>query len=71
MPVYEYGCPEGHEKFEKLSPMSVGSAKVDCPECGTPSARVISMFSAKVAAGSDTFSAPSGASCACGGGCGC
>jgi hypothetical protein len=29
------------------------------------------MFSAKVAAGSDTFSAPSGASCACGGGCGC
>jgi putative FmdB family regulatory protein len=66
MPIYEYTCPVGHDKFEKLSPMSVGTKAVDCPECGTPSARVISMFSAKVAAGSDTFSAPSVGNCACG-----
>ena len=71
MPIYEYACPEGHEKFEKLRPMSSGTAVVDCPECGTPSARVISMFSAKIAAGLDTVSAPMGGGCACGGGCSC
>ena len=71
MPIYEYVCPEGHEKFEKLRPMSAGVSAVDCPECGTPSARVISMFSAKVAAGSDTYSAPIGGGCACGGACSC
>ncbi len=71
MPIYEYVCPEGHEKFEQLKPMSAGTAAVGCPECGTPSARVISMFSAKVAAGSDTFSAPMSGGCACGGACSC
>lgn len=71
MPVYEYVCPEGHDRFEKLSPMSKGEA-ASCPVCGESSPRVISMFSARVAvgAGVGAGSAPmagGGASCACGG----
>ena len=61
MPIYEYVCPEGHDRFEKLSPMSKGEA-ASCPVCGEVSPRVISMFSARVAvgAGVGASSAPHG-----------
>jgi putative FmdB family regulatory protein len=73
MPIYEYVCPEGHDRFEKLSPMSKGEA-ANCPVCGEVSPRVISVFSARVAVGAGVGpgSAPvagGGASCACGSGC--
>jgi putative FmdB family regulatory protein len=69
MPIYEYVCPEGHDRFEKLSPMTKGAAAT-CPVCGESSPRVISMFSARVPVGAGSAQqAESGASCACSGGC--
>lgn len=75
MPIYEYVCHGGHDRFEKLQPMSEGKS-ANCPACGETAPRVISMFSARVAvgAGVGAGSAPiagGGSSCACGGGCGC
>jgi len=73
MPVYEYVCPDGHQRFEKLSPMSKGET-ASCPACGEPSPRVISLFSARVAVGvgAESSSAPiAGAGACCGGACGC
>jgi putative FmdB family regulatory protein len=73
MPIYEYACPEGHDRFEKLSPMAKGEA-ASCPICGKSSPRVVSMFSARVAVGAGVGAdlAPTGgngASCSCSGDC--
>ena len=75
MPLYEYVCPAGHERFEKLAPMSKGEV-ASCPVCSETSPRVISMFSARVAVGagagaSSATISGAGGSCACAGGCGC
>ncbi len=42
MPIYEYYCPTCGNKFEKLQSMNSGDA--DCPACGQPSRRAISVF---------------------------
>jgi len=40
MPTYEYRCPNGHhfELFQKMSE----EPGADCPECGSPSERLLS-----------------------------
>lgn len=40
MPVYEYLC-ESHGPFEALRPMAAFSEPCDCPDCGSPSPRVL------------------------------
>lgn len=42
MPLYEFYCPECQKKFEKLCRSLVD--KYDCPACGEPSRRVLSLF---------------------------
>ena len=74
MPIYEYVCVTCEHKFDKLQPMAVAGA--DCPRCGQPSRRAISLFSA-VTTGADgevgsvagMGGCPScaGGSCACSG----
>ena len=73
MPLYEYNCRLCEERFEKLQPMSAGKL-ADCPACGQPAGRVLSMIAAPVRVGvgeqPSSFSAPSAGAC-CGGACGC
>ena len=74
MPIYEYVCPECEIKFDRLQP--TGSAQAQCPHCGMPSKKAISLFAAFVATG-DGAAAPvagmggcpgcAGGACACGG----
>lgn len=68
MPIYEYVCPEGHKRFEKLSSMDKGE-RARCPTCGESSHRAISMFSARVAVGASSAPVAGAADCACGDGC--
>ena len=73
MPLYEYNCRLCDEGFEKLQPMSAAKTS-ECPACGQPAGRVLSMIAAPVRVGArespSTFSAPSAGAC-CGGACGC
>ncbi len=64
MPVYEYLCSNCQAKFEKLRPMTDGH-QARCPNCGTESPRVLSMFAA-VSRGTEGDSACMGG---CGGAC--
>ena len=73
MPLYEYNCRLCDEGFEKLQPMSAVKT-AECPACGQPAGRVLSMIAAPVRAGGSeepsASSAPSAGAC-CGGACGC
>ncbi len=75
MPVYEYVCATCRNRFEKLRPMSGMDDDAPCPDCGTHSARTLSVFSAFIKSpGGDL--APvggvgGGCGCSDGGGCGC
>ncbi|GGO89272.1 hypothetical protein GCM10011348_46630 [Marinobacterium nitratireducens] len=42
MPLYEYKCPE-HGVFQELATMADHDKPCDCPQCGTTSARVITL----------------------------
>jgi len=44
MPIYEYGCPECKNKFEKMRPFSQSNEPAACPACQTESRRVFSKF---------------------------
>lgn len=46
MPIYEYSCPPCQILFERMRPMDAFDEPADCPDCGIPSPRVLSMFSA-------------------------
>lgn len=50
MPIYEYVCSNCHIKFDRLQPS--GSAHAECPECGLPSKKALSLFAA-VTSGDD------------------
>ncbi len=73
MPLYEYACNPCGARFERLQPMSA-ARESDCPRCGLPAKRVLSVFAAPVAVGVGAGPSPvgpvSGGAC-CGGGCGC
>ena len=72
MPIYEYVCAACEYKFEKLQSMSARGA--DCPRCGQPAHRAISLFSAVATGGDGELGSVAGMggcpSCA-GGSCAC
>ena len=47
MPIYEYVCATCEYKFDKLQSMSAVGA--DCPRCGQPAKKAISLFASVVA----------------------
>jgi putative FmdB family regulatory protein len=67
VPLYEYRCGECDAAFESLVP-AARADEVACAHCEAPRARrLLSVFSAPRATGSDGAAMPT--SC-CGGGCG-
>ena len=64
MPIYEYVCPECKVKFDRLQP--AGTSQAECPDCGLPSKKALSLFSAFVSSDGD-FSEPVGGMGGCGG----
>ena len=45
MPIYEYQCPKCQRVFEEWVKASEAHGQEPCPECGTPSSRIISQTS--------------------------
>ena len=68
MPIYEYSCVICSNRFDKRRAMSEIDDPAPCPDCGSESRRVFSVFAAFSADGSGQSSAVSGAVPA--GGCG-
>lgn len=64
MPIYEYVCPECKVKFDRLQP--AGTSHAECPDCGLPSKKAPSLFSAFVSTDSD-FPEPVAGMGGCGG----
>ncbi len=71
MPIYEYLCSTCENKFDKLQ--SMDSSGADCPRCGQPSRRAISLFSAVTTGdGGELGSLAGMGGChSCAGGCAC
>ena len=72
MPIYEYRCADERKVFQTLRPMNQMDEPIACPECGSESKRVLSLF-ATIARGDGEpvgESDFSGGGC-CGGSCGC
>jgi putative FmdB family regulatory protein len=77
MPIYEYWCRDCSSGFDKLQPIGASSAEAECPRCGAPAKKMLSLVAA---VSRHDSSAPSEArspyqsssgGCACGGHCGC
>ena len=45
MPIYEYQCPKCQRVFEEWVKASDAHGQEPCPDCGTPSPRIISQTS--------------------------
>jgi putative FmdB family regulatory protein len=71
VPIYEYWCVACRAGFEKLRPMGSKDADVQCPKCGSPVKRMLSVVApvGRASAGEQGFA--QGGGCACGGNCGC
>ena len=68
MPVYEYTCTICHDTFERLRRMSEMDDQANCPDCGGPSKRRLSVFmSFSTGPGGETSPIAGGGGC-CGGG---
>ncbi|MSQ09045.1 MAG: zinc ribbon domain-containing protein [Dehalococcoidia bacterium] len=80
MPLYEYKCRPCSRDFELLRPMEVSNKTAECPSCGKPSSRILSVFASSVRGGASSgerksadsgpASSPSGGGCCGGGACG-
>ncbi len=64
MPIYEYVCPECRVRFDRLQPVGVSYA--ECPDCGMPSKKALSLFSAVVSSDGE-FAGPVAGMGGCGG----
>ena len=64
MPIYEYVCPQCNVRFDRLQP--TGTSHAECPDCGLPSKKALSLFSAFVSTGGD-FAEPVAGMGGCGG----
>jgi putative FmdB family regulatory protein len=70
MPLYEYTCTICHDTFDKLRRISEMDDEANCPDCGGPSKRRLSVFvSLSVGAGGEVSPVAGGGGC-CGGGAG-
>ncbi|MEI6779002.1 MAG: zinc ribbon domain-containing protein [Chloroflexales bacterium] len=59
MPLYEYQCPECHNRFDRLVRSSEAPPTIVCPTCGgEKSERILSLFAAGPRSGSSASSAP-------------
>ncbi len=56
MPIFEFSCRECGEKFERIQ--NTPAEEVECPRCGRPARRAVSIFSGSSAGGA--CAAPSG-----------
>jgi putative FmdB family regulatory protein len=72
LPIYEYVCDECSLKFDRLQPS--GTRYAECPECGIPSRKALSLFAAVITgddgemssvAGMGGCSGCAGGTCAC------
>ncbi len=70
MPIYEYTCLTCSNRFDKRRSMSQMDDPANCPDCGSESRRVFSVFAAFSSNGSGEASAIAGAGGCCGGGTG-
>ena len=48
MPVYEYSCSKCGLEFEALRPVSKSDDPANCPKCGAPAQKLVSVFGSKV-----------------------
>ena len=44
MPIYEYRCDACQRTFEKFHRSATAEARAECPECGAPARRLLSIF---------------------------
>ena len=70
MPIYEYACAICANRFEKRRSMSRMDEAAPCPDCGSESRRVLSVFAAFSSNRDGQTSAVAGAGGCCGGGAG-
>ena len=70
MPIYEYTCVTCSNRFDKRRSMSQMNDDAPCPDCGSESRRVLSLFAAFSSDGNGQTSAVAGAGGCCGGGSG-
>jgi len=70
MPIYEYVCPDCHNKFELMRPFSQSGAPADCPVCKHKANRALSVFACRSSSefGTTTPIAGGGGCAGCGGG---
>jgi putative FmdB family regulatory protein len=47
MPIYEYWCSKCKKEFEQMRPISQSGSPADCPDCGTSSEKLPSVFASK------------------------
>ena len=72
MPIYEYACTTCRNRFERMRSMDSFEEPAACPDCGGPSARALSLFSAFTKAPGGEMLPVGVTSGGCGGGaCGC
>ncbi len=76
MAIYEYRCPSCSQRFERMRPMTAVAEREACPQCGTASARMLSLFASLVRGSDGASLGPEaalggGGACGCGGNCGC
>ncbi len=69
MPIFEYGCDECGETFEKLvRSFGTRKEKVVCPTCGSAKVnKKLSTFAAKTSGGSSLSYGSSSSDCSTGG----
>ncbi|MFA5629339.1 MAG: FmdB family zinc ribbon protein [Dehalococcoidales bacterium] len=63
MPIYEYFCPLCKSKFELLRSVDQANADANCPQCQTPSSKVLSQFACYTKDSSGSGSTVGGRSC--------
>ncbi len=72
MPLYEYTCTVCSNSFDRLRPIREMDDEANCPDCGSPSHRQLSVFmSFSAGADGETTAIAGGGGCCGGGGGGC
>jgi putative FmdB family regulatory protein len=48
MPIYEHSCSKCGVEFEVMRPVSESDDPANCPHCGSPGQKLVSVFGSKV-----------------------